>query len=154
MRATIIAALLTAGSVSAAPVIDYEQEAIGIVGDDGAVFMTWVERDNNCVPTFSIYEESINLWIDEVKGIKGRVDSRSPWTLYTYAEGDEDGLLMSWYFEDNRKTTMFINELRRGITFRIRVTDNWAEGFSLMGYSVAYSKLMAACKRNNNEMYL
>ena len=153
MRATIIAALL-AGSVSAAPVIDYEQEAIGIVGDDGAVFMTWVERDNDCVPTFSIYEKTVDRWIDEVYTIKGRVDSKSPWRLETYAEGDENGLLMSWYFEKQQLGVGFINELRRGITFRIRVTDNWAEGFSLMGYSVAYSKLMAACKRNNHEMYL
>ena len=153
MRATIIAALL-AGSVSAAPYVDYAREGIYITGDDDAGFITWIERDNNCVPTFSIYEESIKLWIDEIKVIKGRVDSKSPWRLETYAEGDEGGLTMSWYYEKPQVSAMFINELRRGITFRIRVTDNWAEGFSLMGYSVAYSKLMAACKRNNNEMYL
>ena len=158
MKATIIiaAAALTGSVALAEPYVDYNLEGVYIDGNKGAGFITWIEQSKGCVPYFEVYEESITRWIETEFEFRARIDSKPIWKFNSFAEGGEEGLSIYWQFSRDGVRQRFINELRRGINIRVKMSDSWKETFSLMGYSVAYNKLMQHCKRGlrGEDLYL
>lgn len=156
MKLTAMALAIMATTASAEIYYDDDRNQVLIQGDRESLMSVRLSPSNGCEPIVVTVREVSGRapTIDKDDGYqmtyKMRVDKRTEWDI-TGDLSRSDGMEATAFYANQK----FINELRRGTTLRMKMPlhtgDQYYEGFSLMGFSVAYSKAKAAC--NPDESY-
>ena len=145
-KSITLAAALVTGSVSAGSSYHYDGSYIESIGNRGTSFLTWLDPKNDCEIVHGFWEEATNEWEEEIDvEFKIKVDKLVHWDVdaILIKEWDNNTLM----FEGN---STLLKELIRGNVLRLKV-GSWQEGFSLIGYTRAFSQAYEHCQGKVNQ---